>query len=126
MKDFKQPSLLFALATLAVGAFFVGGFANSLRPKEPSGGMDAFAKCLAEKGAVMYGAYWCPHCQQEKKAFGESFKLVNYVECTEETQRCLDEKIEGYPTWTFPDGRRFAGEQGIEKLSKESGCAIPK
>ena len=88
------------------------------------GKYDDFAKCLNNKGILMYGAYWCPHCQNEKAAFGNSFKYVNYVECTQETQRCEAAGIKGYPTWIFPDGKRLEGEQGLDKLSKESGCAL--
>ncbi len=94
-------------------------------PKEQvEGKYDSFAQCLTDNGVVMYGAYWCPHCQNEKKAFGESFRLVNYVECTQETDKCLAEKINGYPTWIFNDGRRFEGEMGLEKLSEASGCLL--
>lgn len=127
--QYHKPILTASLLILVAGAFLVGGFAISMRSqKSPEEGsvMDDFSKCLTEKGAVMYGAYWCPHCQAEKKSFGDSFKFVNYVECTEETQKCLDEKIESYPTWIFADGRRLVGEQGIEKLAAESGCAIPR
>src|SRR3989344_3700751 len=95
---------------------------------EVRGNYDDFAQCLTDKGVVMYGAYWCPHCQNEKKAFGDSFRLINYVECTQETGRCLAEKINGYPTWIFPassadgsDGGRFGGEMGLERLSEGSG-----
>ena len=28
---------------------------------------EALAKHLAKIGAVMYGAYWCPYCSQQKK-----------------------------------------------------------
>lgn len=90
-----------------------------------SGAYDNFAKCLAESGAVMYGAYWCPHCQNEKKAFGDSFRFVPYVECTEEVQKCIAAGIEGYPTWILPGNVRLEGEQGLQKLSAESGCPLP-
>ena len=83
---------------------------------------DSFAQCLTEKGAAMYGADWCTHCQEQKKMFGSSFKLINYVECTEEIQKCLDQKIAGYPTWIFGDGYVIEGEMELEELSKESGC----
>ncbi len=101
------------------------------------GALDNFARCLTGKGATMYGAYWCPHCQNEKRAFGSSFRFVQYVECTEETARCLEAGIKGYPTWTFPvllvstesldrqEVERFEGEQGLTKLSEISGCALP-
>jgi len=28
---------------------------------------DAFARCLTARGAKMYGAWWCPHCVEERK-----------------------------------------------------------
>lgn len=86
--------------------------------------LDSFAQCLADKGATMYGAAWCPHCQREKAAFGASFRLVPYVECPENIKLCTEKGINGYPTWIFGDGRRFEGEQGIEGLSRESGCPL--
>lgn len=64
-----------------------------------TGDNDAFAKCLTQKGFTMYGAYWCPHCKDQKALFGDSFKYVNYVECTEQTQLCTDKGVQGFPTW---------------------------
>lgn len=92
--------------------------------KQVSQELDAFAKCLADKGITMYGADWCSRCLNEKKAFGDSFRFVPYVECPDEPQRCIAQGIKGYPTWIFPDGARFEGEQGIKKLSEESGCRL--
>ncbi len=92
---------------------------------ERRGDFDAFARCLTEKGATMYGADWCPHCQNEKNAFGDSFRLVPYVECPDEPKLCLEKGIEGYPTWILGNGKQLVGEQGMEKLSEESGCPLP-
>jgi len=73
------------------------------------GPLDSFAQCLKDKGAVFYGAFWCPHCQNQKKMFGHSARLLPYVECsTADGQKqlpiCTEKKITGYPTWTFTDG----------------------
>jgi len=87
--------------------------------------LDSFAQCLAERKITMYGAAWCSHCENEKKAFGKSFRFVPYVECPDNPKKCLDLGIKGYPTWIFPDGRRLEGEQGIERLAEESGCVLP-
>lgn len=96
-------------------------------------GLDDFAKCLKSKNIVMYGADWCPHCQNEKNAFGDSFQFIQYVECPKNPNRCLAAGINSYPTWIFPaspaggpDGRKLQGEQGLEKLSQESGCPLGK
>ena len=102
-------------------SFFIFG---SWSQKNEKITFDAFAKCLTEKGAIMYGTYWCPHCKNEKNAFGDSFQFVNYVECTENPNECLAKGIEGYPTWIFPDGKRLIGEQGITKLQEVSGCPL--
>lgn len=90
---------------------------------------DDFAKCLSEKGVVMYGAYWCPHCKNQEELFGGSWKLVNYVECSlpnraGQTQLCSKAGITGYPTWEFSDGSRAEGELSLQQLSDKSGCSL--
>jgi thiol-disulfide isomerase/thioredoxin len=111
--------LAVALAVVLLIVYTPKGFGNK------TGALDTFAQCLAQKGATMYGAYWCPHCQDEKAAFGDSFQYVNYVECTVKTNECTAAGIESFPTWIFPDGRKFVGEQGLQNLAKESGCVLP-
>lgn len=120
-----QKQKLVAGAVVVLVAFIVGVvFAVGRGGVKEASALDGFAQCLSRKGFVMYGAYWCPHCQNEKAAFGDAFKEVNYVECTKEPNRCLDAKVNGYPTWIGPEGIRLEGEQGIERLSEASGCAI--
>lgn len=96
-----------------------------------SGKLDQFAQCLSDKGAVFYGAYWCPHCNAQKKLFGSSAKLLPYVECSTldgqgQTQECKDKNITGYPTWEFIDGSRLSGEISLATLSSKTSCALPE
>ncbi|MEI8175226.1 MAG: thioredoxin domain-containing protein, partial [bacterium] len=91
---------------------------------------DAFATCLKDKGAVFYGAFWCPHCQAQKKEFGSSAKLLPYVECSTpdgqaQTQICIDKKIEGYPTWVFADGSKLTGAITLQQLADKTSCPLP-
>ncbi|MFA5987686.1 MAG: hypothetical protein WC797_03500, partial [Candidatus Paceibacterota bacterium] len=72
---------------------------GTLIPPDPQ--VTSLAQCLSDKGVKMYGAVWCSRCQAQKKLFGSAFKLINYVECTTDAQKCIDAKIESYPTWTF-------------------------
>lgn len=94
------------------------------------GKYDDFAKCLTEKGAKMYGTYWCPHCLNQKKSFGKSWEYINYIECAttsgEQTEACIKAGIEGYPTWEFSDNSRNAGAMSFLELSQKTGCALPK
>lgn len=93
---------------------------------------DAFAKCLKSRGVLMYGAYWCPHCAEQKEKFGSSFPYAPYVECgipgntRGEQQVCKDAGIKHFPTWQFPPvGERFEGSLSLEDLSDRSGCPLP-
>lgn len=93
--------------------------------------LDNFAKCLSSKGVRMYGAWWCPHCANEKELFGYAFQYVNYVECGEEGKphsvnaQCKQAKIEHFPTWQFADGSRTEGELSLPDLSQRTGCKLP-
>lgn len=107
-----------------LGSFVV--FSKRSVAVDETGKMDGFAQCLASKKLTMYGAEWCPHCQKEKALFGASFKYVTYVECPENQKLCMDKGITGYPTWITEDGKKYEGEQGLEGLSKISGCQLEK
>ncbi len=87
--------------------------------------MDRFAQCLNDTGAIEYGAYWCGACEDQKKAFGESFKYINYVECSDEAERCRIDGIEYTPTWVFADGEKLIGVQPLSVLAEKTGCELP-
>ena len=93
--------------------------------------LDKFAQCLKAKGALFYGAFWCPHCQRQKALFGESVKYLPYIECSKpdgksQTAVCIAKKIESYPTWIFKDNSRLTGEIALAELAKKTSCQLPK
>ncbi len=102
------------------GGFLI--FLNYKKAKSVNPEVEKLALCLKEKGAVMYGTYWCPHCKKQKEMFGEAFKYINYVECTEVPQKCEEAGIYGVPTWIFKNGTKLEGIQTLEKLKEVSGC----
>jgi len=92
--------------------------------------LDTFTQCLTERGAKMYGAYWCPHCLDQKEMFGKSWNNINYIECSlpgksGQTEVCNLAGITSYPTWEFADGSRLEGVQPFEVLAQKSGCTAP-
>lgn len=94
------------------------------------GKYDEFAMCLKDNGAMFYGAYWCPHCQAQKKMFGSSAKLLPYTECSTvdgnaQTQICIDKEIKSYPTWEFADSTRLTGEISLLELAQKTNCPLP-
>ncbi len=115
-------------AVLIVGAFGLAYYlGNRIQHKH-----DGFARCLKERGVKMYGAYWCPHCVEQKEEFGASFEFAPYVECGVEgdvhakSQACKDEGIKGYPTWQFPPtGERVERVFSLQELSDRTGCSLP-
>ena len=112
---------------MAVVVLIIGFGLNAyMIPTE--GKYDEFAKCLSDKDVTMYGAYWCPHCANQKQMFGPSFKYVKYVECDPKgndanPQLCTEKGIYGYPTWIHGD-TRLSGEQTLRELSSISGCKL--
>ncbi len=127
MKSKYKIILAIIVAIVVVAAIYWFGFARTSGNKIilDTKNIDAFAKCLTQKGVAMYGAYWCPHCQRQKKLFGDSFKYVNYVECTKDIKKCQEKKIEGYPTWIFKNGDRIKREATFEELAKKTACKAP-
>lgn len=116
--------LIVAVVVVVIGASF---FASTGTSK-----YETFAQCLKDKGVVMYGAFWCPHCQATKRMFGSAAKNLPYVECStpdgqSQTQICKDKGIQSYPTWTFPNSTTtLVGEHTFEELSAASGCQLPQ
>ncbi len=113
-------SVLIIVALIAYGVY------SSSQP----GQYDDFAKCIGDKGATFYGAFWCPHCQAQKKMFGKSAKYLPYVECSlpsgnAKTEVCVRAGIESYPTWEFPDKTRQTGAISLQELAAKSGCQLP-
>ncbi len=86
----------------------------------------ALADHLTKTGAVMYTAYWCPHCHEQKELFGrEATARLKLVECAPDGQNsqaalCESKKIQGYPTWEI-NGVLDSGVKSLAELARLSG-----
>jgi hypothetical protein len=114
-----------------LGILFIGLVVWLIRTPGKSGKLDSFATCLKDNGTKFYGAFWCPHCQNQKALFGRSAKLLPYIECSTpdgkgQNELCTTAGITGYPTWEFAGGNRENGEVSLERLSELSNCPLPK
>ncbi len=112
-----------------VALIIILAFIGLRNTNDSSGDYASFATCLTESGAKMYGAFWCGHCEDQKKDFGDSWQYINYIECSlpngqEQTEICSNEGITGYPTWEFGEGTRLSGRLSVEQLSQNSGCEL--
>lgn len=90
--------------------------------KKP-GQYDDFAKCLTEKGAIVYGNDFCQYTNKQLNYFGKSDKYLNYVKCAENEALCNEKGIKITPTWEIK-GKMYEQVQSFETLSIASGCEI--
>uniref|UniRef100_A0A7S1HWX1 Vitamin K epoxide reductase domain-containing protein n=1 Tax=Eutreptiella gymnastica TaxID=73025 RepID=A0A7S1HWX1_9EUGL len=71
--------------------------------------------------ARMYGAFWCSHCNGQKRTLGrEAFEALPYVECdprgaNQQRETCKAVGITGYPTWEI-QGVLLSGEKSVGEL----------
>ena len=101
-----------------IGVIILAVSAYSVYSLNKPGPYDNFAKCLSEKGAVMYGAMdWCKYTQGQKAMFGKSFKFINYHEFDELPG------IKKTPTWVI-SGAWHENAQSFEKLAALTGCKL--
>ncbi len=86
----------------------------------------ALAEQLTASGAVMYSAYWCPHCHEQKELFGrQATEKLEVIECAPDGRNsqkalCDTKKIEGYPSWEIK-GVISSGVKPLEQLADKSG-----
>ncbi|MGB9073647.1 MAG: hypothetical protein WCC22_13485 [Terriglobales bacterium] len=124
-RDWRRTAIYAVLIVAAFGLAYYLGHRSQHK-------YDAFARCLGDRGVKMYGAYWCPHCEEQKEKFSASFEYAPYVECgvkgdpRAEAQVCKDADIKHFPTWQFPPtGERVERVFTLEELSDRTGCSLP-
>ena len=125
MGKVRTSTIVFFLVLAGI----VGGIGYWIYDGSKPGKYDEFAACTKDKGAVFYGAFWCPHCQDQKKIFGKSASKLNYVECSTpdgkgQTKICSEQDIQSYPTWKFNGEATKSGEISLQELADKTGCAI--
>lgn len=86
----------------------------------------SLAQHLKQTGAKMYGAFTCPHCQNQKGLFGkQAADQLNYIECHPQGKNaqpdlCTSAGIQGFPTWEI-GGKLYQGEKTLKELADLSG-----
>ncbi|HEY9669366.1 MAG TPA: vitamin K epoxide reductase family protein [Coleofasciculaceae cyanobacterium] len=86
----------------------------------------ALARHLTKAGVKEYGAYWCPHCYEQKQLFGkQAAKELNYIECAPDgkdgkPQLCKDAGVKAFPSWEI-NGKLTSGVKTLEELANLTG-----
>ncbi|MFM8659807.1 MAG: vitamin K epoxide reductase family protein [Cyanobium sp.] len=138
--DRGQLVFRLVLVALVVGLAGLGWAAAVDRPAAEMGGRGvppvvttvskpeaiALAEHLTRSGAVMYSAWWCPHCNDQKQLFGkEATDRLTIVECAadgrnSQTERCSAKGIQGFPSWEIK-GQLDSGVKSLQQLAERSG-----
>lgn len=94
---------------------------NVGEPLKPSNAeQTALSEHLRRRGALFYGAWWCPACFMQKNLFGKpAGNRLPYVECDKSDAgraRCEAASIRAFPTWDLPGKPRLEGVQSLDTL----------
>lgn len=119
----KKPSKKKLLILGLVVAALVLGSLTVISLTTGPGYYDDFAKCLTDKGIVIYGNDFCSYTQRQKTFFGKSFKQLNYVRCADDLNLCKEKGILVTPTWEL-NGQFFPEVQTFDALSAITGCSV--
>ena len=85
-----------------------------------------FAKFLSENNVLMFSAYWCPHCHDQKQLFGkEAVKELKVIECAKDGENnqydfCQSKDIEGFPSWEI-NNEIYSGVKNLNELATMTG-----
>jgi glutaredoxin len=126
----KSTYIYIAIVVIVIGGLVVARNMNEGGGASRITKYDDFAQCLTDKGARFFGAYWCPHCKDQKKLLDNSTKLP-YIECSTpngkaQLEQCISEEIKGYPTWKFADGSVMDQIMEPAALAEKTGCILPQ
>ena len=98
---------------------------------ESSPAKEALAEYLTKQGAVIYTAWWCPHCHEQQELFGrQAAAKLKVIECAtdgrnSQTALCEQKKIQGFPTWEIK-GKLDSGVKPLKELADLSGYTGPR
>ena len=130
LEDFSWPRWLTKAVPVTAAIIIVLHFNYTGLLGQPPAVEDPFARALAvhltRSGAKMYGASWCPHCQDQKELFGLAANRLPYVECspggqgTPQTPECRAARITTYPTWVI-NGKRTEQVMTLPQLAEATG-----
>ncbi len=127
-RQIKRMRVAIYILAAVAAALAIYLYVEQLPP--PAHKYDAFAKCIANTSTTFYGAFWCPHCAEQKNKFGTGAQYLPYVECSTpdgsaQNETCKAKGIAEYPTWYFPDGSTSTGVTSLNIISQKTGCALP-
>ncbi len=117
--------LLITMGGIGTTAVPITAQARPIVTAQANTNVTRFVQYLNQTGVKMYGAYWCPHCKNQKDLFGAAASQLNYIECDPRGHNpqpglCRQANIQGYPTWEI-NGKLYPGTRTLQELAELSG-----
>lgn len=91
----------------------------------PPSNVESIARCLADRGVILYGSPNCGRTQGQIEAFEGYFNYIEFVNCKDKHNyaACREAGVGPFPHWFFPDGSYVGGEiLDPEELAQMAGC----
>jgi len=113
----KNKKIIFFSISSVFIVLIVAGIGYSYIQSNKPGVLDDFARCLTDKGAVMYGASFCQYSHAQKGMFGSSQKYLDIRDFSK------DPNVRTTPTW-YITGEYYPNVQSFDRLASLTGCKI--
>ena len=94
--------------------------ASILINNKNQGTSNEIAKCIGDN-SILYTQLGCHACETQKELFGESYNLLNEIDCYYTPEKCISENITATPTWIIK-GEKYVGVHSIEQLQELTNC----
>lgn len=120
-KKNKVVVSFFIIIALVAGLYvFSGWFSRTTGYIVGEDQDDSLAKCMTQKGVVLYTTDSCPECKRQKSLFGaSSYKYIDKIDCSYERPLCLNLQL--LPAWSI-NSEFYYGVKSTEELRVLSGC----
>ncbi len=115
MEEKKQKNLVKLISAVVIVIILILIFSTS--------GADVTAElttCINDN-SFLYVQEGCGACAQQEAMFGESYSLLDPIDCKYEQEECNMANIRATPTWIIK-GTLYTGVQKIKDLKKLTGC----
>jgi len=117
-KNMKKSNLAIILILVVLIIAFI--IYETIKP-ETGTKEEKLAKCLTDKGAVLYVKPGCPFCKAQKEDFGDAVEFLGIVDCSVQTEICDEKQILRIPAWEI-NNKIYYGKRSLEQLAELSGC----
>ncbi len=90
---------------------------------EEEGEISSLVDCLADNGVLIYGSRTCPACANLAQGFGgyEAIEKI-YVECSEDYDRCGEDKKTGFVPEIQINAELYEGGRSPKDLALAANC----